>query len=90
MQRPWGWFRTVVQTPRFWIKIIRVRPGQRTSLQAHARRTELHLGLLHCRLIKPQAAHRMEPGWYVELAWGEPQETDIVRLADDYGRAGRS
>jgi hypothetical protein len=28
----------------------------------------------------------MTPGWYLELAFGKPDENDITRYDDDYGR----
>lgn len=34
-----------------------------------------------------QGAHRMQRGLFVEVAVGAPDECDIVRLQDDYGRS---
>lgn len=40
MERPWGWFETVSETPVSKVKRIRVLPGQRISLQKHHQRAE--------------------------------------------------
>jgi hypothetical protein len=69
-------------TKRFWLKFLRVRG--RTSLQSHARRSEWHFGLYK---VNPEEKHRMQHGWFLELALGEPDENDIVRYTDDYNRA---
>jgi hypothetical protein len=92
--RPWGRMWMVCQCKRAWVKIIHVYPGQRTSDQYHAKRSEWHwrLGWPHmrgsmwCKVIRVGRLHRMSQGWYVEVAWGRPHENDIVRLSDDYGR----
>lgn len=93
--RPWGRMWMVIQRPSFWVKIINVKDGQRTSNQFHVKRAEWHWrlswrvwrkDLSWCRVIKPGILHRMYPGWYIEVAWGEPKEADIVRMSDDYGR----
>jgi hypothetical protein len=83
------------------VKIIHVRRGQRTSLQYHARRSELHIGWEVIpwgqaygvdldrpvlRLVRPFKEHRMQGGTYIEIAWGRPREDDIVRVEDDYSR----
>lgn len=76
------------QTECQWLKLIHVKPYHRTSLQYHLRRSELHVSLDRWRWVKvPRFRyHRMNPGWYLEYAWGWPKEEDIVRRADDYGR----
>jgi len=38
--RPWGWFETVDQGPRFKVKRLCVKPGGQLSLQKHAHRSE--------------------------------------------------
>lgn len=87
-RRPWGWMVTLIGTGRFWLKLIRVRRGSRTSLQYHLRRSELHLSFRHGWKWVPRGkVHRMTAGVYLELAFGVPRETDIVRLADDFNRA---
>lgn len=40
VQRPWGSYETVKMETNFLIKVIRVRPKQRLSLQSHAHRSE--------------------------------------------------
>ncbi len=38
--RPWGWYETVAQGPRFLVKHLMVKPGGRLSLQMHHHRAE--------------------------------------------------
>ncbi|MCE9659464.1 MAG: mannose-1-phosphate guanylyltransferase/mannose-6-phosphate isomerase [Burkholderiales bacterium] len=38
--RPWGWYESVDQGPRFQVKRILVNPGERLSLQMHHHRAE--------------------------------------------------
>ena len=71
----------LIHTKRFWCKFIRVT-GQ-TSYQSHHNRNELHIGI--AKVAKEQK-HRLNPGWYIEFAWGKPEEDDIIRYEDNYGR----
>jgi hypothetical protein len=82
--RPWGWMLTLFSTKHLWLKILRVKG--RTSLQKHAKRTELHVGTSGVRLVSQDTIHRLGNETCLELAWGEPLEEDIVRLEDDYFR----
>lgn len=38
--RPWGWYQTIDQGPRFRVKHIQVDPGKQLSLQMHHHRSE--------------------------------------------------
>jgi mannose-1-phosphate guanylyltransferase/mannose-6-phosphate isomerase len=40
VHRPWGWYESVDQGPRFQVKRIMVKPGARLSLQMHHHRAE--------------------------------------------------
>ena len=40
VHRPWGWYESVDQGPRFQVKRIQVKPGARLSLQMHHHRAE--------------------------------------------------
>ena len=40
VDRPWGWYESVDQGPRFQVKRILVKPGARLSLQMHHHRAE--------------------------------------------------
>jgi len=40
VQRPWGWYESIDQGPRFQVKRIMVKPGGRLSLQMHHHRAE--------------------------------------------------
>lgn len=39
-QRPWGWFKILLETPTYKIKELLVKPGCRVSYQSHERRSE--------------------------------------------------
>jgi mannose-1-phosphate guanylyltransferase/mannose-6-phosphate isomerase len=40
VHRPWGWYESIDQGPRFQVKRILVKPGERLSLQMHHHRAE--------------------------------------------------
>lgn len=93
--RPWGRMWMVAQGASWWVKIINVRPNQRTSNQYHANRAEWHWrlswrlwrkDLSWMKIVRPGRLHRMYQGVYIEIAWGKPNENDITRVSDDYGR----
>jgi hypothetical protein len=83
-KRPWGWMVKLIDVGFFWLKFIRVL--ERTSLQYHWWRSELHIGTGGIRYVPAWETHRLTRGWYVEFAWGECEEFDISRIEDDYGR----
>jgi len=108
--RPWGWFETTDEGPRFKVKRICVKAGGQLSLQKHAHRSEhwvvvtgralvtcdgqeFTLGENQSTFIPAGAVHRLSNTWKEELHMIEVQsgsyvgEDDIVRLADNYGRA---
>lgn len=39
-ERPWGWFKILLDTPTYKVKELLVRPGQRLSYQLHHKRHE--------------------------------------------------
>lgn len=82
--RPWGKMWVLYSNPKFWLKFIHVRT--RTSLQYHVARTEYHISLKGIKKICPFEHHRITKGNYIELAFGNPDEEDIHRIEDDYGR----
>lgn len=83
-KRPWGWMIKLIHTKWFWLKFLRVKG--RTSLQSHDHRAEWHIGLYK---VDKKDVHRMQKGWFVELATGMPFEDDITRYEDDYDRSCR-
>ena len=88
-QRPWGWFHGV-GFERWWIKLIRVYPGEVTSSQYHRHRDELHWRLpFRLRYVRRMYRHRLTEGWYIEFAKGRPREDDIIRIRDRYGRCNK-
>lgn len=69
VHRPWGFFEVLRESPDYKVKLIVVRPGQRLSLQRHARRQE------HWFVISGQALAwvderplRLDAGASVEIA----------------------
>ena len=86
IKKPWGKYYKLFDIGFLWVKIIVVNKGQRTSLQYHFNRTEIHIGGKKVRFYPPLRRHRMTCGRYLEIAWGKPREEDIVRLKDDYDR----
>ncbi len=42
-ERPWGDIETFKTAPRWWLKTLTLRPGERLSLQKHARRGEIYV-----------------------------------------------
>lgn len=83
IKRPWGRMWKFIHHKKFWLKAIFVKGGGRTSLQAHSKRTEYHFGLYK---VSPMQKHRLLPGFYLEFVHGSPDEDDIIRYEDDYGR----
>jgi hypothetical protein len=79
--RPWGWMITFIKRPTWWLKFLRVK-GQ-TSYQSHKNRTEYHIGISK---VLPGEKHRMSHGFFIEFATGKPEEEDIIRYEDEYGR----
>jgi len=80
-KREWGWMVKFIHTKKFWFKFLRVKG--RTSLQSHNERVEYHFGLYK---VNKGEKHRMQHGWFFELATGKPDENDIIRYSDDYDR----
>lgn len=71
----------LLSTKHTWLKFILVHG--RTSLQSHSQRTEWHFGFYR---VDPMQKHRLLPGAYFEFVHGNPNENDIIRYEDDYGR----
>jgi len=85
--RPWGWMIKLIHTRTLWVKVIRMK--RRNSLQTHDHRKEIHLSFWKMKRIAVNEKHRMEPGLYLEIAYGLPAEDDIKRYEDDFGRADK-
>lgn len=112
--KPWGEEIVLSRSDRGLCKLLRIRAGERLSLQYHRRKRETLIVLRGrvqltlggspealrsravergCRVaIPPGAIHRLEAleddAELLEFAFGGGGADDIVRLADDYGRAG--
>lgn len=112
-KRPWGGFELLRRSNPWWVKQITLKRNQRTSLQYHKDRGELHFvvsGIVkydlpekaygedslivkagHSIWIPKTHQHRMHNvgvshATIIEIAFGHPVESDIVRIEDDYGR----
>lgn len=85
-RRPWGWFLTLYSSPTMWIKLIRVGWTQRTSVQSHRERDEIHISLRGIVRVPRDEKHCLYNGTYLEIATGAPREEDIDRFDDKYGR----
>lgn len=108
VDRPWGWFETLVSGEQYRVKRLLIHSGQRLSLQRHqhrcehwvvvAGRGELQLAetmlaaVPGTTLFIPQGTVHRAGGGSENLEIIEVQrgtwlsETDIERLADDFGR----
>lgn len=107
VHRPWGSFKIIARSPCVWVKIIKIKKNQQTSLQYHKHRSEIHtvvsgvvdfiVGERNIQIrngavtIPPGTVHRVrcageKTATVIEVAHGNPKESDIVRIEDDYGR----
>jgi len=86
-KKPWGFTIKFLSLPFAWMKFIHVKKGHQNSLHIHYKRNELVLRLpLSFFSVKKEQPHRLVSGSYIEFAYGKPEETDILRLEDDYAR----
>lgn len=86
MTRPWGEMWRILYLYFMWVKIIHVFDGEKTSLQSHRRRVEVHISRKGIAFVPVGYIHRMTGGWYLEIAFGICTENDIIRYEDLYGR----
>jgi mannose-6-phosphate isomerase len=78
-ERPWGSYTVLDEGTGYKVKRIVVMPGKRLSYQLHHRRSEHRVGNDSADV----------PFVFIEVQRGDYLgEDDIVRLQDDYGRAG--
>lgn len=106
-ERPWGSFRQFTSNEISTVKILRVKAGQKLSLQYHTKREEFWVVLSgnpsitigeETKTANPQdeffitqeSVHRIAAPEndveILEIAFGEFDENDIVRIEDAYGR----
>ena len=102
--KPWGEERWLAHTDRYAGKLLILKKGHRLSLQYHEQKHETQYvdsGRIKYEeviapagttvMLPPGAIHRMEAledSRFFEVS--TPELTDVVRLDDDYGRAGTS
>ncbi len=94
VERPWGWYQTVDSGDGFLVKRIVVEPGQRLSLQKHARRSE-HWVVVRgtARVTRGDEVRRLGPNEHVDIPLGaahrlentgdEPLHIIEVQCGDD-------
>jgi mannose-1-phosphate guanylyltransferase/mannose-1-phosphate guanylyltransferase/mannose-6-phosphate isomerase len=106
--RPWGSFDRFTLNELSTVKILTLKPGERLSLQTHAKRSEFWRVISGSGTatvgeeeqaaqegsefeIAPGTPHRLAAGpeglAWLEIALGEFDEHDEVRLVDDYQRS---
>jgi mannose-1-phosphate guanylyltransferase/mannose-1-phosphate guanylyltransferase/mannose-6-phosphate isomerase len=106
-KRPWGGFEQFTLNEKSTVKILKINPGQKLSIQKHKNRSEfwvildnpakITVGKKTFRankgdeiFIKKGQIHTVETYSKVvrilEIAFGNFNENDIIRLKDKYGR----
>ena len=88
IEKPWGHEEILFKNETLQVKLIVVKGGHRTSLQRHEEKQEwmfdTETGELE--IIGPMIDHRIVgPKTVIEVSM-PPNDDDIVRLKDDYGR----
>ena len=71
VDRPWGWYQTVSESPGSLVKRIRVAAGQQISLQKHVHRAEHWVvveGTAHVTV--GNRVMDLQPGQHVDIAVG--------------------
>jgi mannose-1-phosphate guanylyltransferase/mannose-6-phosphate isomerase len=108
VERPWGSFKQFAFNQDCTVSLMRVKPGQRLSLQSHMGRAELWIVLDDGARVQVDeeerqyragdeiwipagSKHRLSCGGQeevrvLEVAFGNWQQEDIIRYADDYAR----
>ncbi len=108
IKKPWGSEVVIFESGQARVKLLRVKPGKRLSLQYHERKREAMMLISGEALLEhgPYMNYVMEPGEIYQITTGvkhrlsgqgrseavilemaHGSDEDIVRLADDYGRA---
>lgn len=106
--RPWGFFDRFTLNEKSTVKVLKLKPHERLSLQTHAKRSEFWhvisgegIATIGGQDMKASAgsnfdieigvAHRLTAGdtelVWLEVALGEFEEHDEVRVEDDFGRS---
>ena len=102
-RKPWGSEQIIFEAGQARVKLLRVKPGKRTSKQFHREKQEAMMLISGCAILSGEImspgvihkinineAHRLvgvgtHEAVILEMAHGSDE--DIVRLADDFGRA---
>ena len=107
VNKPWGSYKDLERNYFRVVKIIKISPNKRFSLQKHLKREEFWYilsgsGLItldsETKEVKPKdyfripvgCIHRLQAGLdgiqFLEIQEGECEESDIIRIEDDYNR----
>ena len=88
VDKPWGRERIILKWEGYTVKILEVDEGHRTSLQYHNKKNEMmYYEDGRVVFIPPGLPHRLVgPVKVLEVSWNG-DDSDIVRLEDDYNRA---
>jgi mannose-6-phosphate isomerase len=82
VERPWGWFTVLEETPTHKVKRIEVRPGRRLSYQFHERRAEHWFVVAGAAdVLLDGHAIRLGPGDSLEVPNGVPHR--VANAGDD-------
>jgi len=86
IQKPWGREVHLFKWNQWRLKLLQINEGNRTSLQYHKEKEEFwFFNDGTWRHLPPNEVHRLTgPITVLEISKGE--DTDIVRLEDDYQR----
>lgn len=86
VERKWGWYKDLWRGKRFCLKLLAFAPMHELSIQRHARRAEIWIGLSKFlwRWIGVGQWHSMvNPtqtwAYILEFQFGRPDENDIER-----------
>jgi D-lyxose ketol-isomerase len=92
IQKPWGHEEILHKEEGILqVKILNVNKGQRTSLQYHQRKKEwmFDLNTGEVKVVNPFEEHRIVGYKRILEVSIPPDDSDIVRLKDDYGRVSK-
>lgn len=85
IDRPWGRYQQIATADGFQVKLIRVRPGGKLSLQYHHHRTEHWVIVAGTALVtRDDEEHRLGINEYIHIPLGSvhrlgnPGDTDLV------------
>jgi mannose-6-phosphate isomerase len=94
VDRPWGWYETLIEHEGYKVKRIQVEPGQQLSLQKHNQRAE-HWAVVQGRAVitLDERVVVLSVGQHCDIAVGQvhrlrnPSSSESVQIIEvQYGR----